>query len=139
MAKALEHFAPEAAFEIDANNPHTYLRTLFAAYLTQDRFQTQRAGLLLALALQLYYREHGAFPDRLEELVKSGYLKEIPIDPFGKGEPFRYRRESGPHGSAVVWSVWLDSVDQGGVDLYDRETDWGIRVRAPGTPATALK
>jgi hypothetical protein len=139
VAKGLEHFAPEAASEIDANDPQSLLRNLYGAYQAQDLFQTERAGLLLALSLQLYYREQGAFPDRLEELVKNGCLSAIPIDPFGKGEPFRYRREGGPHGAAVVWSVWLDGIDQGGVDLHYGGSDWGIRVVPPGATVSNHK
>lgn len=86
------------------------------------------------LALQLNYREHGSFPASLAELVKNGYLKSIPIDPFGKGQAFRYRREPESHGAAVVWSVWIDGVDQAGIDLIG-----GLRVLAPSTSAAPSK
>jgi hypothetical protein len=137
VAKALEHFAPEAAAEIEAHDPEVFMGSLWGAYLTQDRFQTQRSGLLLALALQLYHREHAEFPESLDELITNGYLKAIPIDPFGKGEPFRYRREPGARGAAVVWSVWLDGIDQGGMDIQG--TDLGIRVVPPGVSAAPRK
>jgi hypothetical protein len=133
VAKAVRRVAPEAASLIEVNDPHMLMSNLYAAYQTEDFFQTRRAGLILALALQLHYREHGEFPAALNELVHNGYLKSIPIDPFGKGEPFRYRRESGPQGAAVVWSVWIDGIDQGGPDLHPGSDDWGLRVVAPGT------
>ena len=41
-------------------------------------------------------------------------MKSIPPDPYGKGEPFHYRRESGPRHGAVLWSVWWDGIDQEG-------------------------
>ncbi len=55
-----------------------------------------QAELILGLALQLHYREHGQFPRTLSELVQKGYLKSIPADPFGNGEPLHYRREADP-------------------------------------------
>ena len=79
-----------------------------------DRERARQAALVLGLALELYHREHGRFPDALDDLVKEKYLKSIPADPFGKGEPFHYRRDSDPRKGAILWSVWTDGIDQGG-------------------------
>ncbi len=79
-----------------------------------DRERTRQAALLLGLALELYYREHGRFPNALDDLVKERYLKSIPADPFGKGEPFHYRRETDPRKGPILWSVWTDGIDQNG-------------------------
>ena len=79
-----------------------------------DRERTRQAALLLGLALELYHRQHGHFPAALDELVKAGDLKMIPLDPFGKGEPFHYRREADPQQGAILWSVWTDGIDQNG-------------------------
>jgi hypothetical protein len=65
-------------------------------------------------ALQLHEREHGEFPATLAELVKNGYLKSIPLDPFGKGEPFHFRREDGSRKGGVLWSVCVDGRDEEG-------------------------
>jgi hypothetical protein len=81
---------------------------------TFDTERVRQAAFVLRLALQLYYREHRQFPATLDELVKNGYLKSIPADPFGKGEPFHYRREIDPRQGAVLWSVWTDGIDQQG-------------------------
>jgi len=134
VSKTLHPVAPEAASEIEVCDPQSMTQNLHYAIQVNDTSQTRRSALLLALALQLHYREHGAFPTSIDELVKNGYLKSIPPDPFGKGEPFRYRREPGPRGAAVVWSVWIDGVDQGGIDL-----NGGLRVLAPGTSAAPSK
>jgi hypothetical protein len=139
VAKVLNSLAPEAAAELEANDPELQLHALHAALQAQDLFQTRRAGLLLALALQLHFRERGDYPKSLGELVENGYLKAIPIDPFGKGEPFRYRREAGPQGAAVMWSVWLDGIDQGGIDLHPGATDWGLRIVPPDADAPPVK
>jgi hypothetical protein len=120
VSKAINRISQEAADEIAAYDPRETITTLCGACGAADTAQTGRDGLLLALALQLHYREHGEFPAALDELVKRGYLRSIPLDPFGKGEPFRYRREAGPQGAGVVWSVWFDGIDQGGDENNDR-------------------
>lgn len=88
-----------------------------------DRERTRHAALVLGLALELYHREHGQFPAALDALVKEGYLKSIPADPFGKGEPFRYRREGDARQGAILWSVWTDGIDQSGKIDADRELE----------------
>ena len=50
------------------------------------------------MALHLYKREHGAFPETLNALVPT-YLPAVPKDYFD-GAPIRYSREF-----EVVWSV----------------------------------
>ncbi len=139
VAKILHRVSPEAASGIEICDPQSMTQSLHFAIQANDTAQTRRSALLLALALQLHYREHGAFPASLEELVKNRYLKSIPLDPFGKGGPFRYRREPGPRGAAVVWSVWLDGIDQGGLDLHFGASDWGLRALAPGTHEAPAK
>ena len=101
-----------------------------------DRERTRQAALVLGVALELYHREHGRFPDALEELVKEKYLKSIPADPFGKGEPFHYRRDSDLRKGAILWSVWTDGIDQDGKLEADpqREAEPGdkiFRIAAP--------
>jgi hypothetical protein len=79
-----------------------------------DRDRVNQAAVLVGLALQLYFREHGGFPAALPELVHAGYLKSIPLDPFGKGEPIHYRLEGDAKDRAVVWSVGLDGSQAAG-------------------------
>jgi len=88
-----------------------------------DRERARQAALVLGLALELYHREHGQFPAALDELVKERYLKSIPADPFGHGEPFHYRREADGRQGAVLWSVWSDGIDQHGKIEADRERE----------------
>jgi hypothetical protein len=132
VAKSLTWISPEVGSNIEIQDPKMLLENLNGACQAADTDQTRRDVLLLALALQLHYREHGKFPASLDELVKQGYLKSIPFDPFGKGEPFRYRREPDSKKGAVVWSVWVDGIDQGGFDVSGSD-DWGTRVAVPGT------
>ncbi len=75
------------------------------------REQAKQACLIVILAAHAYHRDHGEFPEKLEDL-RGGYLDELPADPFGKtGEAIHYRR-IGERG--VVWSIDDDQVDDGG-------------------------
>ena len=90
-----------------------------------DREQARRAALILAVALEFYDRDHGELPPNLEALVRAGYLKSIPADSFGKGEPFHYRRAENPAEGGLLWSVWTDGIDQDGkisVDTHPGDT-----------------
>ena len=101
-----------------------------------DRERTRQAALVLGLVLELYHREHGHFPAALDDLVKAGYLNSIPADPFGKGEPFRYRLETDPKQGATLWSVWTDGIDQNGKIEVDpqREIGAGDKILRIATP-----
>lgn len=89
-----------------------------------DNERVRQSALVLSLALQLHYREHGQFPASLDELVQNGYLKSIPADPCGKGEPFHYRREANARDGAVLWSVARDGIDQQGrLDIFRDKSD----------------
>jgi hypothetical protein len=104
-----------SAAQIEASSNGAPLAKLFFPAIRQlieahDRERARQGLLELDLALQLYAREHGAFPETLAPLVGAP-LEEIPADPFGHGEPLRYRRAA--DGSAVLWSIGPDGVDDG--------------------------
>ena len=61
------------------------------------------------LAVHLYQRRHGRLPERLDQLVSDGILKEVPADPFG--DVLHYSAER-----AIVWSNGPDGIDHGGID-----------------------
>jgi hypothetical protein len=64
-----------------------------------------------AIALRLYRKEHGRYPENLSALVPR-YLPSVPADPFD-GKPLRYRRE----GTGFrLWSIGPDRKDDGGVE-----------------------
>jgi len=45
--------------------------------------------------LEIYMIFHGNYPEELSLLVKEGYLKEIPPDPFTGDRAYDYDREKG--------------------------------------------
>lgn len=90
------------------------------------RTQASLRCAMVTLAAERYRRQHGRWPDSLNELAPT-YLKEVPIDPFS-GTPLLMRRlEDG----LVIYSVWVDGVDnQGKLDNSQMKpgTDFGYRL-----------
>ena len=68
-------------------------------------------------ALQVYYIDHGEYPESLDALVPD-YMPEVPIDPF-TGDPMVYRQEGEPY---TLYSLGADMEDDGGV--RDRDDYW---------------
>ncbi len=75
------------------------------------RVETKNTLLIVALALRAYKLEHGAYPEKLDALVPN-YLQEIPTDPFGSGEPLRYKKQATNY---KLWSIGSDKKDDGGI------------------------
>ena len=68
------------------------------AYLTATLQEANQRITLAYLGIQAYKQEQGgAFPASLETLVKGGYLKEIPINPFSPNgdSPLAYNPQTG--------------------------------------------
>jgi hypothetical protein len=78
-----------------------------------DTHALQRVTMT-ALALRLYRKENGRYPENLQQLVPK-YLPSVPIDPYD-GKPLRYRKlQKG----FKVWSVGGNRKDDGGVKVRD--------------------
>ena len=94
---------------------------------------TMRAELNdLAFALAAYRADHGAYPDKLGDLVPD-YVEKLPTDLFG-GSKLHYRRESTGY---LLYSVGPNGKDDGGKGMEDREDDedWddvSVRIAGPG-------
>jgi len=92
----------------------------------EDAIQ-QRDAALTASAAVSYRRDHGAWPDRLDQLVPR-YLSERPLDRFS-GKPLRYAQFDGV---PRLYSVGFDKLDDGGTpgalpgryDSPDRPEPW---------------
>ena len=138
--------------ESRARYPLTLMHApVFEAMLrTETRLLMARRLAAVALAIKLYEAEHGRRPATLAELVPT-YLPAVPRDPMrADGGPVRYRPDEAvlvpwqqrdpddPNapltplpepGPAIVYSVGLDGIDQGGV----------IFVGDDGTPDPSAK
>ncbi len=102
---------------------------------TADRDEARYRCLTVALAAQAYFRDHGEFPEKADELVPD-YLDEIPDDLYSPTPaPLLYRRDGN---GAVVYSRFINGIDDGGREIeYDERTtagdllDFGYRIRNP--------
>jgi hypothetical protein len=72
--------------------------------------QTQIDAAREAIALERFRLKHGAFPEKLEELVPE-YLPMVPLDIYTK-KPLIYKRTEG--GTFVLYGVGKNHVDDGG-------------------------
>ena len=107
--------------------------------ISRQRDDARHAALDVALASQQYQRIHGDLPESIEQLVPT-FLDSVPIDPmYATNAPLHYRRES--DGTAVVWSIDMDGVDDGGhVELKDVvDKDTGYRIRLKPRPPTETR
>jgi hypothetical protein len=89
---------------------HLLLPALSRMRVNGEQCRTRVLLLRLAVALELYRRETGVYPDSLRWLVQDKYIPAVPTDPFS-GRPIRYRLKDG---SYTVWSVWDNRKNDGG-------------------------
>lgn len=84
-----------------------------------ERYLARRDAIEVAIALELYRRQHQSYPQQLAELVPN-YLPAVPVDPI-VGDPLHYRVANG---QPLIYSVG-----------FDRDDDLGrIMRRTSGAP-----
>ncbi len=86
-------------------------------YMLSWRLRTSRRALLTVLAVLRYEKERGEYPMGLYELVKGGYLKTLPIDPFSDKALVYKQTDSG----FTLYSMGANFADDGGVSGKDRK------------------
>ena len=102
-----------------------------AAALEYDRNGAMGSLLTAALALRAYKLDRNKEPGSLVDLVRAGYLKRVPTDPYTVGrdraglKPLQYGQ---PFGAALVYSLGPDGRDDGGVPIAEEREG-----RAPPT------
>jgi hypothetical protein len=157
-AGALEMFDDPRGFDLGNGNvwnatdfDSAYRRAILAPLLLPisevhpalDREEARYRTLCVVLAGQAFQRDHGRFPNTLDELVPE-YLDEIPIDNYD-GKPLKYRFD--PDGP-IVYSVYENSSDEGGSEWNPKDVspgklrpdDFGSQLRLPILePLTAPK
>ena len=77
--------------------------------VSAERYLGQRDGLVTGIALELYRRKHGNYPETLQQLTPD-LLPAVPADRI-TGDPVRYRIVDG---KPLVYSVGSDRQDDGG-------------------------
>jgi hypothetical protein len=100
------------------NNPflHTFLPAADRIIETSFQTKAQTDALLTTLALLRYKADKGRFPHELGELISTGYLKNLPMDPYGKNEMV-YKITGNDF---LLYSLGADFRDEGGVP-----SNWG--------------
>jgi len=81
------------------------------------RCKTDVEATLTIIAIFRYRQVKGSYPGNLEELATTGYLKEVPIDPFSD-RPLIYRKTKDDF---ILYSVGLNFIDDGGESGKDRK------------------
>ena len=62
------------------------------------------------IAILRYKQDFGEFPENLDKLVETGYLKKIPIDPFSD-KPLAYKKTDD---NFIIYSFGSNCQDDGG-------------------------
>lgn len=84
-------------------------------YLSKARME----ALIVTIAIMRYELEKGDLPDGLDQLVSSGYIEKLPIDPYSN-EPFVYKRVEG---GFLLYSFGTDfDDDQGSRSIMQDDT-----------------
>ncbi len=131
--------------------PHLILPAIGQARGWAEREIQRRDAAEVVIALVLYHRRHGAWPQTLEELVPD-LLPAVPPDRFD-GQPLRYIIRDG---KPVLYSIGVDRNDDGGRPTRDPSRaasprygpesesyyppdsgDWILWPPVPATPAEA--
>ncbi len=80
------------------------------------RLKIDEDALRTIVAVLRYKQEKGGLPENLDELVKAGYLKQVPRDPFAPGAVTYKRKDD----DFLLYSWAGDFDDDGGTS-----SDWG--------------
>jgi hypothetical protein len=89
--------------------PYILLPAIDSVFSAAERTKQVRDGAKVAIALTLWKRRHGQWPERLDQLVPD-LLPSVPPD-RADGKPLRYAIRDG---QAVVYSIGADWDDDGG-------------------------
>ncbi len=97
--------------------PSLLLPAIDAVFNAAERTIQLRDGAEVAIALTLWKRRHGQWPERLDQLVPD-LLPAVPPD-RADGKPLRYAVREG---QAVVYSIGADRDDDGGRQAVDPDS-----------------
>ena len=117
IRNARTDYGTGVAWSLFPNNPFvSRLSNLLERYrFSEARELTGDRLLMLRLALRAHQLEHNAPPPDLQALVPN-FIKAVPIDPFGKGAPLRYKTDGKNY---RLWSIGPDGRDDSGKPI-----DW---------------
>ncbi len=76
-------------------------------------YRAEKDALIVSLALLRYKADKGQFPITLQSLVSTGYLANLPMDPYSD-KPLVYKRVKD---NFVLYSIGIDFDDDGGTPV----------------------
>ncbi len=101
-----------------------------------DRAEVRNSLVTTVLALEIYRRQHGTYPDTLSALVPD-IMPEIADDLYEPSPtPLKYRREDT---NAVLWSVSDDTVDNAGDIVGGKDLGYRLEPPKPRVEAGAIE
>ncbi len=121
------------AHPVLGKNPYSIIVGLMGpAYVKIVQSSTQTATRIdlarVAIALELYQREHGNYPATLAPLAPQ-YIAELPLD-LVTGKPLHYRIKA--DGTPLIYSVGLNKIDEKGLLKKDHTLgDWAWQYTLP--------
>jgi membrane protease YdiL (CAAX protease family) len=89
----------------------THTKYYEKGYCFAYRVMAQRDALIVTAAIMRYRLARGDLPDELEQLVQTGYLDSLPLDPYSE-KPFVYRKKGSDF---LLYSLGRDFDDDGGI------------------------
>ena len=72
--------------------------------------KTNVQSLVMILTLLRHKSDKGFYPENLQELITTGYLKKLPADPYSN-KPLLYKKANS---NFILYSVSLNFADDGG-------------------------
>ncbi len=117
LALAEEQRRKPYGVESSIPQPNNYLVQMLGPVYDRARGAIEKNKALITLiqtevALRRYRLDHGSYPQTLAAVVPA-YLKKVPIDPFGKSMPLKYRPLNGGQ-SFLLYSLGRNLKDDGG-------------------------
>jgi hypothetical protein len=113
------YLAAKAPLPSQSNPINAFLVTVYdRAPYNFARNDAGNALCLVSLALHAHKLENGNYPAQLKELAPR-YLRQVPADPFGAGEPLRYQKRGDTY---LLYSIGPDGIDNGGQPIAHRKT-----------------
>jgi hypothetical protein len=104
----------KAVEEMTKENPlfqvHTFMPTVGRVVELSCRTEIATQALISTIAILRYKADNGQLPENLEQLVSTGYLKNLPMDPYSD-KPLVYRRKKD---NFTLYSLGADFDDDGG-------------------------
>ena len=98
--------------EMTKDNPllHMIMPAVSRVLEISFRGKAKTDALITTLALLRYKADKSQLPENLDQLVEAGYLRELPIDPYGPGT-LTYKRAGDDF---TLYSFGADFDDDGG-------------------------